>query len=93
MVQDPGAAQARALLNEMYQQVENIARRLETVERGGRRTSIRGAIHERRQLAALRHELDEAHYLIDGLQRRFLQPQYTEHPAPRSHAIDERRYG
>jgi hypothetical protein len=36
-----------------------------------RRTSARGAAHDHRQQSELRHELYEAHRLIDGLHRRF----------------------
>lgn len=71
MVEDAGAAQARALLREMHEQVFEISRKLEHVERRHRRTSTRGASLDRRQLAALRRELYEAHHIIDGLHRRF----------------------
>jgi hypothetical protein len=71
MVEDVGAAQARALLREMHGQVFEVSRKLETAERRHRRTSIRGAAQDRRQLAALRRELYEVHRIIDGLHRRF----------------------
>ncbi|HEV7422735.1 MAG TPA: hypothetical protein VGO30_23300 [Mycobacterium sp.] len=71
MVEDTGAAQARALLREMYEQVAAISNRLETAESRDARTSVRGATHDRRQRSALRGELYEAHRLIDGLHRRF----------------------
>lgn len=71
MVEDAGSAQARELFRELSAQVAKIARRLDTVERRHRRTSARGAMLDRRQVAGLRHELCEAHRLIDGLRRRF----------------------
>jgi hypothetical protein len=70
MAEDAGAAQARALLRELRDQVADISNKLEAVERDPR-TSIRGASHDRRRQSALRRELYEAHRLIDGLHRRF----------------------
>jgi hypothetical protein len=71
MVDDAGAAQARALLRELYEQVAVISNKLEAAERSVARTSIRGATQDRRQRSALRSELYEAHRLIDGIHRRF----------------------
>jgi hypothetical protein len=71
MVEDAGAAQARALLRELCEQVAEISHKLEAAERRGARTSIRGATHDRRHRSTLRRELYEAHRLIDGLHRRF----------------------
>ena len=71
MVEDAGAAQARALLRELSEQVADISRKLEAAERRGARTSIRGATHDRRHRSTLRRELYEAHRLIDGIHRRF----------------------
>lgn len=81
MVEDAGAAQARALLREMHEQVFEISRKLETAERRHRRTSIRGASQDRRQLAALRRELYEVHHMIDGLHRRYPETLPVEHRA------------
>jgi hypothetical protein len=71
MVEDAGAAQARALLRELCEQVADISHKLEAAERRGARTSVRGATHDRRHRSTLRRELYEAHRLIDGLHRRF----------------------
>jgi hypothetical protein len=71
MVDDAGAAQARELLRAMYRYVADISHKLETAERRHRRTSLRGAMQDHRQLLCLRRELYEAHHLIDGLHRRY----------------------
>ena len=71
MAEDAGAAQARALLRALSDQVIDISNKLEAAERHDPRTSIRGATHDRRRQSALRRELYEAHRLIDGLHRRF----------------------
>lgn len=73
MVDDAGVLQARVLLKTLTEQVEDISRKLEIVEHRHRhrRTSARGAMLDRRQVAGLRQELYEAHRLIDGLHRRF----------------------
>jgi hypothetical protein len=71
MGEDAGAAQARALLRELRDQVADISTKLEAAERHDPRTSIRGATHDRRRRSALRRELYEAHRLIDGLHCRF----------------------
>jgi hypothetical protein len=70
-VTNAGAAQARELLKEMYRQVADISHKLETAEGRHRRTSLRGAMQDHRQLSCLRRELYEAHRLIDGLHRRY----------------------
>jgi hypothetical protein len=79
MVEDAGAAQARALLRELGEQVAEISHKLEAAERRGSRSSIRGATHDRRQRSTLRRELYEVHRLIDGLHRRF--PETLPRPA------------
>jgi hypothetical protein len=71
MGDEMGAAQARALLKELFEQVADISRKLERAELRGHRTSARGAVHDRRLQSELRRELYEAHRLIDGLHRRF----------------------
>jgi hypothetical protein len=71
MVDDAGAAQARALLRELYEHVAAISEKLEAAESGDLRTSARGAARDRRHRLALRRELYEAHRLVDGLHRRF----------------------
>jgi hypothetical protein len=55
----------------MFEQVAVISDKLEAVERGDHRTSVRGAARDRRHRLALRRELYEAHRLIDGIHRRF----------------------
>lgn len=71
MIEDAGAAQARALLREMQQQVAEISSKIEKAEQRDCAASIRGAAHQRRAHSALRRELYEAHRLIDGLHGRF----------------------
>jgi hypothetical protein len=71
MDDDAGAAQARALLRELYDHVAAISDKLEAAERGDHRTSVRGAARDRRHRLGLRRELYEAHRLIDGLHRRY----------------------
>ena len=72
MVDDFGAAQARALLSELNSQVENISRKIDIVGRRQRRAaSVRGAAHNHRQRSELRCALYEAHRLVDGLHRRY----------------------
>jgi hypothetical protein len=73
MIEDAGCAQALALLHELYEQVDNVSRRIEIAERQGCRASIRGAAQDRRHHSALRGELYEVHRLIDGLHRRYPQ--------------------
>jgi hypothetical protein len=71
MSEDAGAAQARLLLTELYEQIHEISRKLETAEMRGLRVSARGATHDRREQSQLRRDLYEAHHLVDGLHRRF----------------------
>ena len=71
MIEDAGAAQAHALLRELYQQVNEISEKLEIAELRCPRTSIRGSAADRRHQSELRRELYEVHRLIDGLHRRF----------------------
>ncbi|MDP9167616.1 MAG: hypothetical protein M3O32_16380 [Actinomycetota bacterium] len=71
MVDDAEAAQAEVLLRELHLQIGNLERRLDVVEKRGRRSSERGLVNDHRQLAALRQGLSEAHYLVARLHRRF----------------------
>jgi predicted RNase H-like nuclease (RuvC/YqgF family) len=82
MVDDAGAAQAQALLKEMFEQVENISRKVERAELRSRRTSARGVAHDRRKQSELRRELYEAYRLIDGLHRRFPETHPTANRRP-----------
>ena len=68
------AAQARALLKELFEQVAEISEKIERAERSGHRASIRGAALDRRLQSSLRQELNEVHRLIDGLHHRFPEP-------------------
>ncbi len=92
MVEDTGAAQARALLRALHDHVAEITEKIEVAETRGHRASIRGAAQDRRQHSALRRDLYEAHRLIDGLHRRFpelrmagCQVADVQKPAARSH--------
>ncbi|MET0698924.1 MAG: hypothetical protein ABWY93_04600 [Mycobacterium sp.] len=71
MIEDAGAAQARALLKELHGHVAELSQKIEAAEGRGHRASIRGAALDRRAHNTLRRELYEAHRLIDGLHRRF----------------------
>ncbi len=71
MVEDAGTAQARILLEALFEQVADISQKLETAEMRGLRTSIRGALHDRREHSELRRDLYEAHRLIESLHKRF----------------------
>jgi hypothetical protein len=73
MVEDAGCAQALALLRELYDQVDDVSRKIEVAERRGCRASIRGAAQDRRHQSALRRELYEVHRLIDALHTRYPQ--------------------
>jgi hypothetical protein len=71
MTDEVGVAQARQLLRELSRQVTTIRQKLDKAERRHRRTSARGAMIDRRQVAGLRQELCEARRLIDALHRRY----------------------
>ena len=71
MAENAGPAQARELLGALHEHVDEISQKIEKAKCRGRRSSIRGAAHDRRLQNSLRQELYEAHRLIDGLHRRF----------------------
>lgn len=71
MFDDAGEAQARALLRELHQEVADVSRKIEIVDRRGRRHSARGQQCDRRQQSELRRDLYEVHRVIDNLHRRF----------------------
>ncbi len=71
MTDEVGVAQARQLLRELSHQVTAIRQKLDKAERRHRRTSARGSMIDRRQVAGLRQELGEAHRLIEALHRRY----------------------
>ena len=79
MVDNIGVAQARILLAALDEQVDEISRELEAIERRGHRMSIRGATLDRRCEAERRRDLYEAYRLIGGLHRRF--PETARPPA------------
>lgn len=66
-----GAAQARVLLDALREHVAELSQKIEVAEGRSRRTSVRGAAHDRMLVSALRRDLYEAHGHIDGLHRRF----------------------
>jgi hypothetical protein len=70
-LEEDGAAQARLLLETLHELLTEISKKLDTAERRGLRTSMRGTHRDRRQLSELRREFYEVHHLIDGLHRRF----------------------
>lgn len=71
MAEDAGTAQARILLEALFEQVADISQKLEAAEIRGLRTSIRGALSDRREHSELRRDLYEAHRLIESLRKRF----------------------
>ena len=82
VVDDVEVAQARLLLDALYQQVAKISHRLESAEMRGLRASVRGAVSVRREQAELRRDLYEAHRHIDGLHRRFPETNTRSRVAP-----------
>ena len=86
MVDEVGAAQARELLKELHIQLADISRKLEAMEQRHRRTSVRGAMADQRQLTSLRRELYEMHRLIGGLHSRFPETVQFSYPEVRDAA-------
>jgi predicted nucleic acid-binding Zn-ribbon protein len=96
MVDDADIEQARELLRALYEQVEDISRKIEAAENRHRRsTYTRGAIHDQRLATSLRRDLYEAHRLIDGLHRRFPEtlPAHRNSSCKRTAVEDRRRVG
>lgn len=89
MVENPGAAQARLLLDALHEQVAEISEKLQTAERTSRNLRSRGTASDQRRVAELRRDLYEAHRLIDGLHRRF--PEVRPAPTARLSGSDPRR--
>ena len=71
VIDDADTAQARQLLHSLHAHVDEITKKVESAEGRTRRVQGHAAVVARRRVASLRHELYEAHRLIDGLQRRF----------------------
>lgn len=71
VIDDADIAQARELLQSLNAHVDEISKKVESAEIRTRRVQGHAAIVARRRVASLRHELYEAHRLIDGLHRRF----------------------
>ncbi len=71
VIDDPDTAQARELLQSLHAHVDEISKKVESAESRTRRVQGHAALVARRRVASLRHELYEAHRLIDGLHRRF----------------------
>ena len=71
MIDDADTAQARELLQSLHAHVDEISKKVESAESRSRRVQGHAAVIARRRVASLRHELYEAHRLIDGLHRRF----------------------
>jgi hypothetical protein len=76
---DPGSAQARAFLSELYGHVSDLSLKLEAADARNRRATARGARRRDPAVGTLRRELHETRRLIDGLHRRF------PDAAPRGH--------
>ena len=71
VIDDPDTAQALELLQSLHAHVDEISKKVETAETRTRRVQGHAALVARRRVATLRHELYEAHRLIDGIHRRF----------------------
>jgi hypothetical protein len=71
VIDDPDTAQARELLQSLNAHDDEISKKVESAENRTRRVQGHAALIARRRVASLRHELYEAHRLIDGLHRRF----------------------
>jgi hypothetical protein len=71
VIDDADTAQARELLQSLNAHVDEISKKVESAEIRTRRVHGHAAVVARRRVASLRHELYEAHRLIDGLHRRF----------------------
>lgn len=71
MVDDVGAAQARALLRELFRYVSEVSQKLQAADERNRRSHLRGIARRDATAGALRRDLYEVHRLIDGLHRRF----------------------
>ena len=71
VIDDPDTAQALELLQSLHAHVDEISKKVESAENRTRRVQGHAALVARRRVASLRHELYEAHRLIDGLHRRF----------------------
>lgn len=93
MGQDAEVTQARILLDALFEQVAEITTKLETAEMRGLRTSIRGALHDRREQSSLRREFYEVHRLIDGLHKRFPDTLPVREPGRGRRALSAGRTG
>jgi hypothetical protein len=71
VIDDPDTAQAVELLQSLHAHVDEISKKVEFAEGRTRRVQGRAALVARRRVASLRHELYEAHRLIDGIHQRF----------------------
>jgi hypothetical protein len=71
VIDDADLAQARELLRSLHAHVNEISKKVESAESRSRRMQGHAALVARRRVASLRHELYEAHRLIDGLHTRF----------------------
>lgn len=87
MVDDGGAAQARAFLLELHGHVRDISHRLELADERNRHAHRRGIPRRDPMAGILRRELYEVHRLIDGLHRRFPETLPVEQREQRASAV------
>lgn len=80
MVDDPGAAQAQALLNVLYECVAVASNKLDSAEERNRRAASRGVSRRDPSVGELRRELAEARKLIASLHRQY--PQTMDQGTP-----------
>jgi Mg2+ and Co2+ transporter CorA len=71
VIDDANIAQAKELLQSLHAHVDEISKKVESAENRTRRAQGHAAVVARRRVTSLRHDLYEAHRLIDGLHRRF----------------------
>ena len=84
VIDDANTAQTRKLLQSLQAHVDDISKKVEFAEIRTRRVQGHAAVAARRRVASIRHELYEAHRLIDGLHRRFPAARPRRVAGPRS---------
>ena len=84
VIDDANTAQAKELLQSLQAHVDDISKKVEFAEIRTRRVQGHAAVAARRRVASIRHELYEAHRLIDGLHRRFPAARPRRVAGPRS---------
>jgi predicted RNase H-like nuclease (RuvC/YqgF family) len=84
VIDDADTAQARELLRSLHAHVDEISEKVESAESRTRRAQGHAALVARHRVASLRHELYEAHRVIDRLHRRFPDARLRRLAGPRA---------